>query len=295
MTKKISNANVFKMAKDFRAYVENNYKVPYKFTYNGIEFFTMEMQDIMTYVLLNLSSGCTVGDTGWCSNANGDTINENVLKDDYLDQARRVHQYVLDYGKMPNYVTTKKSKKRVNIDLYSYCVAKILVFYNENKILPNYCNYNSNAFKTSNNTPSTRTYSEQIYDYFCQKFGKVNTIDDALAKIKGRGYGYYYDNKYSNKQTIDRLASNGEKPNCTDSAQMMWHVGKAMGYDVRAIHVMCRSGVGHVRLQFYKPRYGWFNRDPAAVIDGECVECIWCGTGTYLATNPQWFLNDLNK
>lgn len=292
MTKFISNSNIYKMAEDYRAYVETNHKVPYKATYGNVEFYTMEMQDIMTYCLLNLTNNCNVGDTGWCSNANGDTINENILKDDYLDQARRVHEYVLKYGKMPNYVTTLKSKKKVNIDLYSYCIAKILVFVKNNKQLPNYCNYNSDALKE--NVNPDRNYSEQIFDYFVSKFGSVSTIDGALAKIKGRGYGYYYDDAYSNKQSIDRM-KNGQGVNCTDSAQVFWHIGKALGYDARAIHVKCRGGDGHVRLQFYKRDYGWFNRDPAAVLDGECVECIWCGNGTYLATNPQWFLNNLYR
>ena len=293
MSKFISNANIFKMARDFRAHVENYHKVPYRFTYGGVEFFTMEMQDIMTYCLLNLTQNCNVGNTGWCKDANGDTIDEKIYKDDYLDQAQRVHNYVLQHNQMPNYVTTKNSHKRVNIDLYSYCVAKILVFYQDNKQLPNYCVYNSN-YLSSQSSSGNKSYSQEILEYFESKFGKVTTIDGALGKIRGRGYGYYYNNAYSNKKSIDRM-NWSQGVNCTDSAQVFWHIGKALGYDVRAIHVMCRGGDGHVRLQFYKPEYGWFNRDPAAVLDGECVDCIWCSNGTYLATNPQWFMNDVNK
>ena len=295
MSKQISNKNVFQMAKDFRAYVENNYKVPFKLTYEGVEFFTMEMQDIMTYVLLNFSSGCTVGNTGWCSDANGDTIAENIYKEDYLDQARRVHQYVLQYNKMPNYVSTLKSKKRVNIDLYSYCIAKILVYYKEHGQLPNYCTYNSNYLKKEGSTPSSKTYSEQILEYFISKFGNVTSIDGALAKIKGRGYGYYYDDAYSNKQSIDRM-KNGQGVNCTDACQVFWHIGKALGYDVRCVHVKCRGGEGHVKLQFKNSRYpSFFERDPASILDGTCIECVWCADGTVLAYNPQWFLNNVNR
>ena len=156
MTKFISNNNVYQMAKDYKAHVEANHKVPYRFTYGGVEFITPEMQDIMTYVLLNLDHNVNADTPRWCSNANGDSINEKIYKDDYMDQARRVHDYIIKNGQIPNFVTTVKSKKRVNIDLYSYCVAKILVFYQDNKQLPNYCTYNSADINPNTPTPTTK-------------------------------------------------------------------------------------------------------------------------------------------
>lgn len=290
MTKFISNANIYKMASDYKTYVEKNNTVPYKMSYGGVEFFTMEMQDLMVYCLLNLKSNCNVGNTKWCTNASGDSINENVLKDDYLDQARRVHDYVLKNNQIPNYVTTTKSKKKVNIDLFSYCVAKILVYYKNNGQLPNYCSYNSDVLKKS----SAKTYSQEILEYFESKFGNVSTIDGALAKIKGRGYGYYYDDRYSNKQSIDRIY-NRQGVNCTDVSHLLWHIGKALGYDVRAIHVKCRGGDGHIRTDFKNSNYGWFSRDGASVLDGNSVESVWCSNGTYLATNPSWFMENVNR
>ena len=145
MAKQISNANIYNMAKDFKEYVEKNAKVPYKLTYGGVEFTTNEMQDIMTYCLLNLNSGVKADTYKWCTNANGDNIVENIYKDDYLDQAKRVRNYILTKKQVPNNVTTLKSKKRVNIDLYTYCIAKILVFNKEHGQLPNYCTYDFNV------------------------------------------------------------------------------------------------------------------------------------------------------
>lgn len=147
MTKFISNSNVYKMAEDVKSYVENNKKYLYKGTYGGIEFTWNEMQDIMTYVLLNLKSNVNAGTYKWCNNAHGDTINENIYKEDYLDQARRVHEYIIKNGQVPNNVTTTKSKKRVQIDHFTYCVAKILVWYKNHGQLPSYCLYNSEDMK----------------------------------------------------------------------------------------------------------------------------------------------------
>lgn len=143
MSKYITNSNIYKMAQDFKTYVEKNGKIPYKLTYDGVEFLGCEMQDIMTYTVLNLKSNCRADTPKWCSNANGDTINEKIYKDDYLNQAQRVHDYILKNGQIPNFVTSVKSKKKVDIDLFSYCVSKILVFVKNNNQLPNYCLYNS--------------------------------------------------------------------------------------------------------------------------------------------------------
>ena len=77
------------------------------------------------------------------SNNTGDNINEQVLVNDYLDMNKRFVAYVQKNGQVPSYIVTKKSKKKVNVNLFIFCLAKILVYYNNNKALPNYCIMNS--------------------------------------------------------------------------------------------------------------------------------------------------------
>lgn len=77
------------------------------------------------------------------SNNTGDNINEQVLVNDYLDMNKRMINYVNKNGQVPSYIVTKKSKKKVNVNLFTFCLAKILVYYNKNKALPNYCIMNS--------------------------------------------------------------------------------------------------------------------------------------------------------
>lgn len=433
MTKRIVSDDVFKMAKDFKNYVETNQKVPFKLTYHNIEYNTPEMMFAFVYGLYHLKSNFDIPNIKWPQEAKGDQIKETIKKDDFKKQALNVYNAIQKTGQIPNYVTTIGSKKKVNIDLFAYCLAKILIFYkdgrylpdtceynyrvlevptasldtlanlagkvkenvekkyeipseingfrhgeytylfakiianygvtierkgvgtpknptgdniemdiykthfvqlaknlikyvDENKQLPNYLTFNGYKIKANlyeymfakildyyyynrqlpnkvyvNNNAFVKpqpkkTYSEKIFDYFSSKFGKPTSIDDALEKIQGRGYGFYYDDHKTNKQTIDALATRGaEKPNCTDVHQMLWHIGKVLGYDVRAIHVWCiTSNVGHVRLDFNRGN-GWFSRDGAAVIDGECISCVWCSRGEHLATNPAWFTSNLNR
>ena len=137
------------------------------------------------------------------------------------------------------------------------------------------------------------TYSQEILEYFESKFGKMTCIDDCLEAIQGNGYGYYYDDQYSNYTSINRMA-NYQGVNCTDSCQVFWHLGKALGYDVRCLHIGCNGGDGHVRLQFNRGD-GWFHRDPAAVLNGNSITSIWCSNGTLWDTNPDWFLENVNR
>jgi hypothetical protein len=142
-------------------------------------------------------------------------------------------------------------------------------------------------------TPQPTNYSQEILQYFQSKFGNMTCIDDCLEAIQGNGYGYYYDDQYSNKESINRMA-NGYGVNCTDSCHVFWHLGKALGYDVKCLHIGCSGGDGHVRLQFNRGE-GWFNRDPAAVLNGNSITSIWCSNGTLWDTNPDWFMENLNR
>lgn len=148
-------------------------------------------------------------------------------------------------------------------------------------------------------TPQPKSYSQQILEAFEAKFGSVSTIDGALAKICDWGYAYYYDDRYSNLESINRIYR-GLRINCTDACHLFWHIAKALGYEVRCIHVGCRGGDGHVRLQFRHPTNTggqWINRDPAAVLsnNGQGVTYCWCLDGTTWAINPSWFLENLYR
>lgn len=223
----------------------------------------------------------------------GYPIEKNINKKDYLNACKWYVQWCDNHNNTaPSYV---KLDKGINIWVWTYATAKILIYYSENKALPNYV-YTTNKYFRKNE----ETYTDKIFNLFVSKFGKVNTIDEALGKIQGLGYGFYYDDHMTNVEVINNLANpNADKPNCTDVSQMLWHIAKKLGYDVRAIHVWCNtSNVGHIRLQFRHVKHTngyWINRDGACVINGGGITEIWCSNGTYLATNPDWFMENLNR
>ena len=292
--KQISKNNFHQMCKDIKNHVEKNYDLPVKLSYDGTDYYQIEMAYCMAYGLYHLKSDIEIPNFQKWTNLKGEAINTNVKLNEIKEQCRRVYNHILNNKEAPSSVLVKADKNYlISTKVSIYSIAKTVVYYDTNQQLPLKTLYRSDAFTKP--TPP-KTYSEEIFDYFSSKFGKPTSIDNALIKIKGRGYGFYYDNRKTNKQTIDALATRGaDKPNCTDVHQMLWHIGKVLGYDVRAVHVWCTtSNVGHVRLDFNKGD-GWFHRDAAAVIDGECIECIWCGNGDVLGINSSWFMSNLNR
>ena len=224
-------------------------------------------------------------------NPTGTGISRQIVKKDYIDMCNRLIKFVEKNKTMPNYVSY--SSYKIKPVLLTEILSRILVYYANHNAMPNYVNANSKVFtKPSENT-------NEIYNYFVKKFGKVEYIDDALSKIAGKGYGYYYDDHKSNKETIDSIASSShnDDPNCTDATQMMKHVGDGTGKykKIDCIHVKCQGGDGHVYLKITKKDGSVFYRDPAAVLDSGVVTKIWCANGTVLATNPSWWLSNLNR
>lgn len=146
------------------------------------------------------------------------------------------------------------------------------------------------------NTVSGNT---KVLDEFEKHFGKCEYIDDAMEKIQGRGYAYYYNSQYNTNTTINRIA-NRQGVNCTDSAQLFYRLAYDMNekygrnYECQFVHVFCQSGTGHIRLRLRNGSNGdWWYRDPSACLDGNSITYNWCSNGSVNAYNPSWIFDDL--
>ena len=222
----------------------------------------------------------------------GNNISNQIYKKDYFDMCKRLIKYVETHKQMPNYITYKNYK--VLPRLATYMFSRILVYYNKNGAFPKYANINSKCF-----TKPTESDNE-VYAYFKKVFGDFgDTIDGALSKIAGNGYGYYYDDVYSNKTSIDRMAD-GDGVNCTDSCQVFYNIAQALiskgkYQKVQCLHILCSGGDGHVRLRLQLNDGDWIYRDPAAVLSSGSVTYNWCSGGELLAIDPSWFVENLYR
>jgi len=225
-------------------------------------------------------------------NPTGNYISRGVQKKDYLEIIERYIKYVEKHHRIPNYVTIDKIK--VKPRLYTAFVSYILYKYHRDKKLPAKQNINSKIYKKPVET------TNEVYNYFIDVFGSFgNTIDGALSKIAGHGYGYYYDDIYTNHEAINRM-KNGKGVNCTDSCQVFYNIMQQLialkkYKKVECLHVKCQGGDGHVRLRITLNDGTKIYRDPAAVLDSGNVTHNWCMNGTIIAIDPNWFMANLNR
>ena len=224
-------------------------------------------------------------------NPTGTYISRQIPKKDYQNICRNIVQFVEKNKRLPNYVTYNGYQLRPR--LYTYVLARVLVYYDKNGKLPSYVNANSKAF-----TKPVETKNE-AYNYFCKVFGKqVQSIDEALQLVEARGYGYYYDDYYSLKQSIDRM-KNRQGINCTDSCQVFHNIALQLVElgkykKVECLHVQCQSG-GHVKLRITLNDGTKIIRDPACALsdNGKGYKCNWCTNEGVV--NPSWYMENLYR
>lgn len=267
-------------AKEVKKTVESEYKLPFSTMVYYICKAILKPKQNVKKIKIDKAEKST-----------GDYFSRQIYKSTYIDMAERLCAYVEKHNQLPNNIKDNKGKL-MKVSDYVYMFSRVLVYYDKNGSLPAYANVNSKAF-----TKPTETTNE-VYDYFVKVFGKIFCIDDALDKINKKGYGYYYDDVYSNKETIDRMKQ-GKRVNCTDSCHVFYNLGLAFIKQgkykkVECLHIMCSGGDGHVRLRFTLPNGEKFYRDPACTLsDGGY--CNWCLNGTLRAIDPSWFMANLHR
>ena len=148
---------ILQEAKEVKAFVEKNKKLPNYVTMGGVQYSLPIFTYLMTSLIINIKQDSVKRITVLKPNKSYvDNINEKVLKEDYIDMAKRVNSYCVMNKRVPAYATTKKSKTKVSYELYVYCFAKILTYYYSNNNYPNYCLFNSNDLKKSSNTQPSK-------------------------------------------------------------------------------------------------------------------------------------------
>jgi len=225
-----------------------------------------------------------------CKNPSGTHISRQIGKADYLDICKRYVKYVESNKQFPIYVTYKNYQIRPR--LLTEFLSRILVYYDKHGKLPSEANINDKVFTVQHESKN------KVYLYFCKVFGKVNSIDEALQKVKDKGYDYYYDDRYSNIESINRIKK-GLGINCTDSCHVFYNIVSALielgkYKKVECLHVQCQSG-GHVKLRITLKDGSRIIRDPACVLskNGKPITCKWCTDSGNV--NPSWFMEDLNR
>ena len=93
-----------------------------------------------------------------------DTVNEKVFKEDYLQMINNFIKYCKENHRVPTYITTQKTKTKVSFELFTFCLAKIIVFLAENNTYPNYCLFNKEDLKYIGSSNENNTKNDNKYN-----------------------------------------------------------------------------------------------------------------------------------
>lgn len=152
---KVSKKLILNEAVEIKNFSNKNKQLPKHATINNSQFSPAQYCYLLSKIISKTSlptvSKIVVKES---SHPNGDTFNNvKILKNDYINIAKRVSSYIEKNNQAPNYATY--NNKKIRFELYTYCFAKIVSYYKENNRLPNYCIFNSSDIKYAKTNTST--------------------------------------------------------------------------------------------------------------------------------------------
>lgn len=193
----ISATDIKTMASTVNTYVKENKKFPQTVTVGKKTYTYGQVAYILCYAVNHMGKSAEVFTVKNSAKSAGDTIDENLAKDDYKDIAKRVVDYIKKHEQCPNYATTKKSKKRLSPRVFIYMMARIVAwYYNHDKTLPNYANASGKYFTSSSSSSTTKKASNGLNPYMttqgCSGMGQCtgyycacNSLQQCFYRLTG--------------------------------------------------------------------------------------------------------------
>ena len=184
-------------AKQIKDYIEKNKKIPRACTLSDGTVLSPYSTSYLIAKLINNINSSQISLTNvivYNADKHTDTINEKVVKEDYLFMITNFLNFCVDHKRVPSYITTKKSKVKVSFELFMYCIAKIANFYKENKVLPNYCEFKKSDLQNTANNANTNKNS--------------NSQSTSTSKNSNNCTNPYKSVPYTTKQGCEELGQN---------------------------------------------------------------------------------------
>ena len=219
-----------------------------------LQEFLYLMSKAIVQVNVSNTNDIAIIDVGGPSTPSGDVIDGTLSKEDYLDVANRVANYIYTNNWIPNYASSTLGKIAYSELLDSF--SRILNYYNENNQLPS-------TVKIIYSGGSSKSISELSKSLIA---GLTSTRDKATALynyVRDQiSYSFYYNTQKGAEGTL--IYGSG---NCCDQAQLLVAMARSVGLTARFATGYCTfysgSTYGHVWAQILVDGV-WVNADPTS-------------------------------
>lgn len=265
-TTKITFYQLDKSANNVKKFVDTNKRLPNYVTINNLQLTMPQYLMLLSTGVVNLKNSNTGSITLKTVKAAGNPTQSvktgNLGKTEYLKMAGNLKTFIGSYGRLPNYLTSSLGKMRYESLIYTY--SKVVIFYDDNKRLPNTVSVKSWTANSTNTTtdmskylqptancPSTDTtitsLSASITSGLTTNYAKAAAIFNWVRN--NLSYSFYYNSK---KGALGALSS--KTANCCDHSHLVAALSRAAGLPARYQHGYCKFSdgwFGHVWAQIY--------------------------------------------
>jgi hypothetical protein len=203
---RITKTDIIHEAVEIKNFIEKNKKLPKYCTIQGNQYSVYTTAYLISRTISNLKADTfNVKPIGKSNQGFSVKLNENCSKTTYLDMIGRFNDYCSKNNRVPSYVVTIRNK--ADFTTFLYGISKIIVYYKENKVLPNSCLFTSSyidvnkkeATKTKNNQ-STSTSSNADTTIYTSSPHYLNTGCNNLGQCTS-----YYCGVHSVHQVLRKF------------------------------------------------------------------------------------------
>jgi transglutaminase-like putative cysteine protease len=256
-----------KTANSVKKFIDTYNRLPNYVTVSGQQITTSQYLLLLSDGVVNLNKGVTSSITVKSASAACDpsqTVKSGSLtKTEYVKLAGNLKTFVSTNGRLPNYLSSSLGKIRPESLIYMY--SKVIIFYGNNKRLPNTVSVTPWTVTSSNSSSGNTNLTQYLQPTAnCQSTDPTitslaATITAGLTSNYAKAeaifnwvrdnltYSYYYNTK---KGALGALSA--KTANCCDHSHLVIALARAAGLPARYQHGSCEFSdgwYGHVWAQ----------------------------------------------